>query len=166
MYTFSMWWQGSVYGRPDANMSLLKNETFQEKIRAWILNWSQINCRALWIFLNFTLLSNQPPRKIPLGIRTKLYNRSCFAFYFQNFTSLYLSMDSREDMDSWLECLTHALKRPSSTAKEQLGVMSQGACAGKYTFSGFSCTRVSVKLSIPQVYLYQLPCYWLYRIDN
>ena len=110
-------------------------------------------------FFYFTLLSNQPPRKIPLGLRAKLYNRICFAFCFQNFTSLYLSMDSREDMDSWLECLTHALKRPSSTAKEQLGVMSQGACAGKYTFSGLSCTHVSVKLSIPQVYLYQLLCY-------
>lgn len=61
-----------------------------------------------------------------------------YCLFFQNFTSLYLSMDTREDMDSWLECLTQALERPSSIPKEQPEV-TQGACAGTSTI--ISCNR-------------------------
>ncbi|XP_053379446.1 uncharacterized protein LOC123526851 [Mercenaria mercenaria] len=46
----------------------------------------------------------------------------------ENFTSLYLSMESREEMENWRESLEHAIKQPSSAMKEVDS--EQGACAG------------------------------------
>lgn len=45
-----------------------------------------------------------------------------------NFTSLYLSMESREEMDTWQESLQQALKQPSSNIREEDS--DKGACAG------------------------------------
>lgn len=44
-----------------------------------------------------------------------------------NFTSLYLSVETREEMESWQECLQQAIKQPSSSVRENGDV---GACAG------------------------------------
>lgn len=43
----------------------------------------------------------------------------------ENFTSLYLSMDSRDEMDLWLDCLQKALTQPSSTVWDAVGVVNE-----------------------------------------
>ncbi|KAL4220966.1 hypothetical protein ACF0H5_019232 [Mactra antiquata] len=46
----------------------------------------------------------------------------------ENFTALYLSMESRDEMDQWEHCLQTALKEPSSPIKES--ELELGACSG------------------------------------
>lgn len=47
----------------------------------------------------------------------------------ENFTSLYLSMESREDLEDWQECLNKALGRPASIIRDDDDAQDNGACA-------------------------------------
>ena len=57
-------------------------------------------------------------------------SNSSFMTYFQNFTSLYLSMESRDDLTEWQELFTKSLGRPASFIREDVDGQDIGACAG------------------------------------
>ena len=50
--------------------------------------------------------------------------------FFQNFTSLYLSMESRDELTEWQELFTKSLGRPASFIREDGDGQDIGACAG------------------------------------
>ena len=64
-----------------------------------------------------------------LIVKTNLSNSS-FMTYFQNFTSLYLSMESRDELTEWQELFTKSLGRPASFIREDGDGQDIGACAG------------------------------------
>ena len=53
-----------------------------------------------------------------------------FHYFFQNFTSLYLSMESRDELTEWQELFTKSLGRPASFIREDGDGQDIGACAG------------------------------------